>query len=83
MRITENEHKKMKKLVEDKKKPTTTTTKKQTTQEAVVPAWFNQNLNELEPTNTEQEEMDLELTYASQISINQNFSYDNKLEIEE
>lgn len=58
MRITEKEHKKMKKLVEDKKKPTTTTTKKQTTQEAVVPAWFNQNLNELEPTNTEQEEMD-------------------------
>lgn len=58
MRITEKEHKKMKKLVEDKKKPTTTTTKKQTTQEAVVPAWFNQNLNELEPTNTSQEEMD-------------------------
>ena len=58
MRITEKEHKKMKKLVEDKKKPTTTTTKKQTTQEAVVPAWFNQNLNELEPTNAEQEEMD-------------------------
>ena len=58
MRITEKEHKKMKKLVEDKKKPTTTTTKKQATQEAVVPAWFNQNLNELEPTNTEQEEMD-------------------------
>ena len=57
MRITEKEHKKMKKLVEDKKKPTTTT-KKQTTQEAVVPAWFNQNLNELEPTNTSQEEMD-------------------------
>ena len=46
------------KLVEDKKKPTATTTKKQPTQEAVVPAWFNQNLNELEPTNTEQEEMD-------------------------
>lgn len=58
MRITEKEHKKMKKLVEDKKKPTTTTTKKQSTQEAVVPAWFNQNLNELEPTNTSQEEMD-------------------------
>ena len=58
MRITEKEHKKMKKLVEDKKKPTTPTTKKQATQEAVVPAWFNQNLNELEPTNTEQEEMD-------------------------
>lgn len=58
MRITEKEHKKMKKLVEDKKKPTATTTKKQPTQEAVVPAWFNQNLNELEPTNTEQEEMD-------------------------
>lgn len=58
MRITEKEHKKMKKLVEDKKKPTTTTTKEQTTQEAVVPAWFNQNLNELEPTNTSQEEMD-------------------------
>lgn len=58
MRITEKEHKKMKKLVEDKKKPTTTTTKKETSQEAVVPAWFNQNLNELEPTNTEQEEMD-------------------------
>lgn len=58
MRITEKEHKKMKKLVEDKKKPTTTTTKKPSTQEAVVPAWFNQNLNELEPTNTSQEEMD-------------------------
>ena len=58
MRITEKEHKKMKKLVEDKKKPTATTTKKQPTNEAVVPAWFNQNLNELEPTNTEQEEMD-------------------------
>ena len=58
MRITEKEHKKMKKLVEDKKKPTTTTTKKETSKEAVVPAWFNQNLNELEPTNTEQEEMD-------------------------
>ena len=39
-------------------KPTATTTKKQSTTEAVVPAWFNQNLNELEPTNTEQEEMD-------------------------
>ena len=32
---------------------------------------------------TDQEEMDLELTYASQISINQNFDYDGKLEIEE
>ena len=31
---------------------------------------------------TDQEEMDLELTYASKISINQNFDYD-KLEIEE
>lgn len=31
---------------------------------------------------TDQEEMDLELTYASKISINQNFDYD-ELEIEE
>lgn len=31
---------------------------------------------------TNQEEMDLELTYASQISISQNFDYD-ELEIEE
>ena len=58
MRITEKEHKKMKKLVEDNKTPTAPPTKTQPTQEAVVPAWFNQNLNELEPTNTEQEEMD-------------------------
>ena len=57
MRITEKEHKKMKKLVEDKKKPKETTRKQTPQQEASIPAWFNQNLDE-EATNNETEEMD-------------------------
>lgn len=32
---------------------------------------------------TDQEEMDMELTYASQISIGHNFEFDGKLEVEE
>ena len=59
MRYTEKEHKKMKKLMEEKKKvPQTTTIRKPKQEEKEVPAWFNQNIENVEPTNTEQEEME-------------------------
>lgn len=59
MRYTEKEHKKMKKLMEEKKKVTTQTTiRKPKVEEKEVPAWFNQNIENVAPTNTEQEEME-------------------------
>ena len=59
MRYTEKEHKKMKKLMEEKKKVTTQTTiRKPKIEEKEVPAWFNQNIENVAPTNTEQEEME-------------------------
>lgn len=59
MRYTEKEHKKMKKLMEEKKKVTSqTTTRKPKVEEKEVPAWFNQNIENVAPTNTEQEEME-------------------------
>jgi len=49
----------MKKLMEEKKKvPQTTTIRKPKQEEKEVPAWFNQNIENVEPTNTEQEEME-------------------------
>ena len=68
MRITEKEHKKMKKMFEDKKKPTTVTTvKKQSLPEKEVPAWFSQNLENKELTETEQQEMDKTLEEMNKV----------------
>lgn len=67
MRITEKEHKKMKKMFEDKKKPQTTTIKKQSLPEKEVPAWFNQNPENKTLTATEQQEMDQTLEEMNKV----------------
>lgn len=67
MRITEKEHKKMKKMFEDKKKPQTATIKKQSLPEKEVPAWFNQNPENKTLTATEQQEMDQTLEEMNKV----------------
>lgn len=57
MRITEKEHKKLKKIVTpqtQKQQPT----KKQKSEENNIPAWFNQNLDKEEMTNEDTKELE-------------------------
>lgn len=56
MRITEKEHKKMKKLMESKKTTTVKYTKNE--KEEKLPAWFDKELDNVEISDDEQEEMD-------------------------
>lgn len=55
MKITEKEHKKMKKMVQNKK---TTKIKEKTNNKESLPAWFDQNLESKIPTEEEKEELD-------------------------
>ena len=58
MRYTEKEHKKIKNLIEKKKTTTETQQpRKPKQEEKEVPAWFTQNLENVAPTATEEEEM--------------------------
>ncbi len=52
MRITEKEHKKMKKMISKEK-----TYPKNTSQKEVLPAWFNKELDKKEPTPEEMDEL--------------------------
>ena len=67
MRITEKEHKKMKKLFDEKKKPSSPTTRKQSIPEKAVPAWFNQNPENATLTQSEQQEMDKTLEEMNKV----------------
>lgn len=52
MKITEKEHKKMRKIIHKEKSP-----KKANTKE-ILPAWFNKELDKKEPTKEEKDELD-------------------------
>lgn len=52
MRITEKEHKKMRKIIHKEKSPKANNTKE------ILPAWFNKELDKKEPTQEEKDELD-------------------------